>query len=212
MNRLANMTESQRRVAGATLFFAGFVAIAIGVVVAHYANFPETVFIDGVDVPVDVDYLGWIPRHFAVVTLGQIVAIGGSQLIVVACLLLWVIGKPMTWARASFVSLIAWFELVVFFGIIPSEWLNLAQGPLGWTPQKAVALPRWLVLNNEVSISLAVVKDAISGGYHMVMLGAAIVFAYKIQDFGKGGPTTEVPKVSPYGRPLTRVVKSEPEQ
>ena len=197
MNRLANMTESQRRVAGATLFLAGFVAIALGVVVAHYANFPETVFIDGVDVPVDVDYLGWIPRHFAVVTLGQIVAIGGSQLIVVACLLLWVI---------------AWFELVVFFGIIPSEWLNLAQGPLGWTPQKAFTLPRWLVLNNEVSISLAVVKDAISGGYHMVMLGAAIVFAYKIQDFGKGGPVTEVAKVSPYGRPLTRVVKSEPEQ
>lgn len=207
MNRLAQMTESQRRVAGSALLLIGTVAVVLGVVIAHYANFPETVFVDGVDVPVQVDLLGWIPRHYSVVVLGQIIAIGGSQLIVAALLLLWVIEKTMTWARASFLGLITWFELVVYFGIIPSEWLNLAQGPLSWTPQKSVAIPRWLVLNNDIEVSLAVAKDAISGGYHMVMLGAAIFFAYKIQDFGKVKATTPEAKVSPYGRPLTKVEK-----
>lgn len=207
MNRLAQMTESQRRVAGSTLLSLGIIAVALGVVIAHYANFPETVFIDGVDVPVQVDFLGWIPRHYTVVVLGQIIAIGGSQMVVLALLLLSVIGKAMTWARASFVGLIAWFELVVYFGIIPSEWLNLAQGPLSWTPQKTVAIPKWLVLNNDVDVSLAVAKDAISGGYHMVMLGAAIFFAYKIQEFGKVTAAASETKVSPYGRPLTKVEK-----
>lgn len=210
MNRLAQLDDSQRRIGGFALLAIGTVAVALGVIWAHYALFPETEFVGGVEVDVEVDtFLGNIPRHWLSVTIGQLVAVAGSQMIVVGALLLWIIGKPMTWARAGFLTFITWFELVMFFGIIPSEWLNLAQGPLAWTTQKEfVSLPdslSFLLLNNDVSVSLAAVKDAISGAYHMIALGAAIVFAYKVQDFGKteDKPAADV-ELSPYGRPLVK--------
>ncbi len=81
---------------------------------------------------------------------------------------------------------LTWIELVVIFGIVPSEWLSLSQTDLDWSPQKIfVTIPSWLVLGNEVAISYAALKDIISGGYHVTVSGVRSSFAYKIQDFGK---------------------------
>ena len=92
----------------------------------------------------------------------------------------------MTWARATFVAWLVWIEFVLIFGMVPSEWLNLSQTDLDWSPQKIfVTLPAWLVLGNEVSISYAALKDIVSIGYHNVVLVGAIIFAYRIQGIGK---------------------------
>lgn len=145
----------------------------------------------------------WIP-----VTFGQITAAAGSQFIIAGAFLVWVTGKPMTWARAGFATFLTWYELVLFYGIIPSEWLNLTQGPLGWTSQKVfLTVPKWLVLNNDVEISFAVLKDAVSGGYHAVVLGLGILLAFKIQGFGLGVPSPKAEVSSPYGRPLSKATK-----
>ncbi len=95
----------------------------------------------------------------------------------------------------------------MIFGIVPSEWLNLAQTDLDWSPQRvAFTVPPWLVLGNQLDISWAAIKDAISGTYNLVMLVAAAVFAYKLQDVGKPRPAADKPavRISPYGRPLVR--------
>lgn len=206
MNRIAELDEKQRTRLGAAALFIGSLMLAVGVIVAHYAAFPETELIEGVNVPVHVDYLGWIPRGWVWVTFGQIIGFVGSQLMVVGALFLWFIGRKLTWARATFGAFIAWIQLVLYFGIVPSEWLNLTQGPLEFTAQRiAFTVPKWLVLGNEVDISLSAVKDAVSGGYNTVMLGAAIVFAYKIQDWGKSKPGAGAKeKQSVYGRPLVK--------
>jgi len=206
MNRLAELNEKQRTRLGSVALLVGTLALAVGVVIAHYASFPETELIDGLDVPVQVDYLGWIPRGWLWVTLGQIIAFGGSQLMVVGSLFLWFIGRKLTWARASFGAFVAWIELVLFFGVVPSEWLNLTQGPLEFTAQRiAFTIPKWLVLGNQVDISLSVIKDAVSGAYNTIMLGVAVVFAYKIQDWGKKKPgAAGEEKQSVYGRPLVK--------
>ncbi len=210
MNRLAQLDDSKRRIGGFALLSIGTVALALGILWAHYALFPKTEFVDGVEIDVVVDtFLGNIPRHWASVTLGQLVAVTGSQMIVVGVLLLAVIGKPMTWARAGFTAFVTWFQFVLYFGIIPSEWLNLSQGPLSWTAQKEFfSLPdslSFLLLNNDVAISFAAVKDVVSITYNMAVLGAAIFFAIKVQDFGKTEPkAVEEPKLSPYGRPLMK--------
>ncbi|MDH3540027.1 MAG: hypothetical protein OEP52_08540 [Acidimicrobiia bacterium] len=200
MNWLARLDDKQRSLFGSISMTLGIGAVTVGVLWAHYANF---------SVESDVDtFLSLVPRGWWSVTIGQIVAVGGSQMIVLGALMLFVIHKKMTWARAGLTTFIAWFELLLVYGIIPSEWLNLTQGPLGWTSQKDIPfispLPKWLVLNNEVSLSLAVLKDAISGAYHMVVLAGGIWFAYKVQDFGKGQPAAEAPATSPYGRPLVK--------
>lgn len=206
MKRLSELDQKQRARLGAAALFIGTLMLAVGVIVAHYAAFPETELIDGAEVPLQVDYLGWIPRGWQWVTLGQLIAFGGSQLMVVGALFMWFIGRKLTWARATFGAFIAWIELVLYFGVVPSEWLNLTQGPLEFTAQRiAFTIPKWLVLGNQVDISFSVIKDAVSGGYNTIMLGAAIFFAYKIQGWGKPQPVKPgEEKQSVYGRPLVK--------
>jgi hypothetical protein len=206
IDRLASMDVNARNRLSWAMMGMGIVALAIGVVVAHYALFPETVVESGVEVAVEVDYLGWIPRGWIPVTIGQLVAFGGSQLMILAAVLLWVADKKMTWARAGFLAWLVWIEFVLIFGVVPSEWLNLTQGPFGWTRQRiAFEIPPWLVLNNSIEISYAVIKDAVSGAYNIAVLGFSFWFAYRIQDWGRAKPeaATEA-QTSPYGRPLIK--------
>lgn len=198
MYRLAELDERRRTQIGWAGLLMGTVMLAVGVWWAHYAGFSS----EG-----SVDYFGWVPRGWVWFTLGQLVAFAGSQLMIVGALTLWVLSRPMTWARAAFAAWVTWIELVLIFGVVPSEWLNLTQGPLEWTSQKiAFVIPPWLMLGNEVAISFAAIKDAVSGGYNTVMLVAAAAFAYQLQGMRKGRPAAadKPQRLSPYGRPLVK--------
>lgn len=196
-----------------------------------------------VDVLVDVDYFGWVPRGCLAgnnsrlvstapiigvsganwclpwFTVGHLTALAGSQIIVIGLAIALILGRRMTWALASFAAFLTFFELVMFMGTVPSEWLNLAQGPLGWTEQN-IAFPRehhpqflqdaWriLFLNNNIQISWGFIKDFVSVNLNMAVLTFAIVIAWKFQDWSKpleDEAPGEAP-VSPYGRPLVRLV------
>lgn len=198
MHVLADMPDDRRRLLGTAFLSLGVLGVGFGVLWAHFAFLAE---------PSPVTWTNWIPRHWFSVAFGQLNAVAASQLIVLGALMVWVINKPLTWARAGFLTLITWFELVLFFGIIPSEWLTLAQGPLQWTRQNVfLTIPENLLpTGSSIEVTGYVLKDAVSGGYHTVMLGAAIVFAYKIQDFGKKPKKSSADVVSPYGRVLTKV-------
>ena len=154
-----------------------------------------------------IGYLEFVPRHWLVFTAGQLVAFGGSQLMLAGAALLWVANQPLTWARAGLAAWLAWIELVLLWGVVPSEWLNLTQGPLGWTSQNIfLTIPPWLVLNNPIDISYAALKDMIAGGYHMFSLVVVLWFAFKIQDWGKTAPKQDDSVTeSPYGRPMRKV-------
>ncbi len=206
IDRLASMDIQVRNRLSWAMMSVGIVALALGTIWAHYALFPNTIVESGVEIAVEVDYLGWIPRGWVSVTIGQLVAFSGSQFMILAAILLWVADKKMTWARAGFLAWLVFLELVLIYGVVPSEWLNLTQGPLGWTRQRiAFQIPPWLVLNNTIEISYAVIKDAVSGTYHIVMLAVSFWFGYRIQDWGKKKPAEAVEsQTSPYGRPLVK--------
>jgi hypothetical protein len=199
MHRLGELNEQQRSRIGWGLLVAGTLTLAVGVVIVHWAQF-------GPDDAVDV--LGWMPRGWFPKAIGYLVALGGSQMMLVGAAFAFVLGRRMTWAVAALAAFLTWIELVIVFAIVPSEWLNLAQTDLDWSSQRiAFTIPPWLVLGNEIEVSFAALKDAISGTYNLVMLGAAILFAYKIQDLGKPRPVTaaaEALVLSPYGRPLVK--------
>lgn len=203
LHRLANLSEQHRSRLAWALMVLGLGALVVGVFFAHAGLAP-----DG-SAPGEehfATYLSWVPRHWVVFTAGQLVAIGGSQFLLAGMALRWVANREMTWARAGFAAWLAFIELVIVWGIIPSEWLNLTQGPLGFTSQKiAFTIPRWLVLNNPISISYAALKDMVVGGYHLVSLGAVLYVALKLQSWGKTTPeSVGGPTVSPYGRPLRK--------
>ncbi|GIU91540.1 MAG: hypothetical protein KatS3mg011_0446 [Acidimicrobiia bacterium] len=207
MYRLGQLDEAQRFRIGTALLAVGAVLMAVGVILVHYAQFPQTQLVDGREVPVVVDYFNWIPRGWLPKAVGYLIAFAASQALLAGAAILWVLNQKMTWARAAFAAFLAWIEFVLIFGIVPSEWLNLSQTDLDWSYQReAFEIPSWLLLGNEVTVSLGAIKDAISGTYNLVALFGAAVFAYKLQDISKqpARPAAAEPPKSPYGRPLVR--------
>lgn len=211
MYRLGELDASQRLTYGSVMLGIGTLLMVVGVIVVHWAAIPQTEFVDGEFVPVTVDYLNWMPRGIWWKALGYVIAFVASQLMIVGAAFVFVLGRKMSWAVASIAATLAWMELVIIFGIVPSEWLNFSQTDLDWSSQRFVPgldpIPPFLVLGNEISISWAVVKDAISGTYNLVMLVAGGIFAYKIQDIYSGRPETAkqpATTTSPYGRTLVK--------
>lgn len=192
------MTDRKRRLIAIGGLLVGLFIFAVGIVVAHFTNLPDEDSLGNEILPA-------IPRGWQLYTLGQLTAVAGSQVMIIAAVYGWLWEKPVTWVRAGVGALLGWIELVIFFGIIPSEMLNLAQGPLGWTSRTAFTIPSWLVLNNEISISYATIKDALVAGYYTNAFIVLIVGIYMAQEWIKKRDEGQVvTKISPYGRPLTK--------
>jgi hypothetical protein len=207
MYRLAELSDGRRRAIGGGLLVAGILGLVVGVIWIHWASYPQVEVVDGVEVPVVVDFMNWFPRGVWWKAAGYLIVGGATTFALIGATFLWVLNQKMTWARATIAALISWVALVFFFGMVPSEWLNFAQTDLEWSSQRiALVIPPVLVLGNEVEISYAAIKDIISGGYHVVMLVAAAVLALQIQKIKEGRPAKARPAelISPYGRPLVR--------
>ena len=207
MYRLGELSDARRKSIGAGLLILGILGLGLGIVWIHWASYPDTILVDGVSTPYTVDFLDWFPRGTVWKGIGYLIVLGTTTMALVGAIFLWVLNQRITWARATVAALITWLALVFFFGMVPSEWLNYAQTDLDWSSQRvAVSIPPFLVLGNTVDISWAVIKDSISMGYHLVMLGAAAGLAIQIQKIKEGRPAGAAPveKKSPYGRPLVK--------
>lgn len=193
------MTDRKRVLVGVGGLAAGLAVFTVGIVIAHFTNLPKF-DAQGNEV------LPSIPRGWQLYTLGQLTAVGGSQIMIGAVVFGWLWERPLTWVRATVAALLGWIQLVLYFGIIPSEMLNLAQGPLEWTSRTAFTIPKWLVLNNEVSISYSALKDAIVAGYYTNAFIALVVGIYMAQEWiKKRREAPVVTAVSDYGRPMQKV-------
>jgi len=207
MYRLAELSDSTRRKAGWGLLLLGTGLLVAGVLLIHFASMSLTHVVDGVEEPIVVEYFNWVPRGALWQGLGYLVVFAASQMMIAGFVLLWVLNSRMTWSRAIFTAFLTWLELVIIFGMVPSEWLSFAQTDLDWSSQRvALVVPPILVLGNDVELSYAVLKDSISMGYHLVMLGVAAVFTLEVQKIAKGRPASadKPEKKSPYGRPLVK--------
>lgn len=199
----ADMTDNRelgryRMIGIAAIVAGGIVAIA-GSLFAHFTGLSELNDVGAEIYPA-------IPRGWQWVLIGQVISLGGGLVLIAGVALAFLYRREMTWARASLGAALFTALMMIFYGIVPNEWLTLTQSVWEWTPQKiAITLPKWLMLNNEVSISYAAVKDAVSGIYHLVITGAVAVSMYQWQVRAGKRVTAPTPEpVSPYGRPLTK--------
>jgi len=206
MYRLAELSDSKRKSLGSMLLLLGILGLSLGVVWIHWAQLSETELVNGVEVPVVVDYLNWFPRGTLMKGLGYLIVLGTTTMALIGASFLWILNQKMTWARATVAAMLAWIALLFFFGIVPSEWLNFAQTDLEWGNDPALVIPAPLVLGNTVELSYSAIKDAISGGYHIALLVAAPLFALQLQKMKDGRPASAQPaeQKSPYGRPLVK--------
>jgi hypothetical protein len=202
------VTAQTRRKLGVVGLWAGGVLFVGGIVIAHFTGLPT-------HDSVGREIYSWIPRCaffendparcWVLPIAGQSIALLGSQLMMGAIVLGWIYRQEMTWAKATVGAFLFTLEMMILFGIVPNQWLNLAQGTLDWSENKDVfTIPPWLVLNNEVTITFGVLKDAIAGGYSAGVLGTVAIVAYQVQERSKRAGQPPPTTTSQYGRPVVR--------
>ncbi|MFQ5517119.1 MAG: hypothetical protein ACE5E8_06045 [Acidimicrobiia bacterium] len=191
------MTASTKRRLGWAGLVVGLLVFTFGFVAVHFTGLPEQDSL-GVDI-----YPG-IPRGWQVVLIGQLIAFTGSQFAIAAVVVGWLWERKMTWARATLGALIFALESTIIFGIVPNEWLNLTQGTLEFTGQRiAFSLPGWLVLNNDVAISFATIKDVVHAGWDTLWFTGMLVGIYQWQ-VRQQRPSIRPQPLSTYGRPVVK--------
>ena len=89
---------------------SGIGGMTIGVIIAHFAGFPKGEVID---------YFNWIPRGWLPQTIGQLIAFGASQLLLLGLVLIVWNDKELTWAKATYFAFLTWIEMSILLGIVP---------------------------------------------------------------------------------------------
>lgn len=182
---------------------AGMGLVVVGIVVAIAASF--LVHTAEADTFNDLGEEIWIgfPRGWIPATIAQTIALGGVLMVMGGVALAFLYQRELTWARAMLGAVLFAALMFVIFAIIPNQMLTLFQTTLEWTPQRTfLTIPPWLVLNNEVAISYAALKDMIVAGYVTTMLIVIPVVMYQWQERSKRAADTKPEPVSRYGRPL----------
>lgn len=190
------MTNGMKLAAGLTAIVIGAVTTIAASMFVHAAESPTTDAVGN-------ELYSFVPRGWFPATIGQLIAIGGVFLILGGATLAFVYGRPFTWARAAIGAWLFTAMAVVVFGVIPNQWVALAQASLEWTPQKVfVTIPPALVLGNELSISYAALQQMIIGGYPVVMLGLIATVMVQWQKRTRAVKKPRPTPVSAFGRPM----------
>ena len=178
---------------------AGLLTTVAGFMFSHFAGLAQ------VD-DVGREIYPSIPKGWLLELAGQAVAVGGVLLGMAGLTLAFLFRRKLTWARASLGALLFTALMIILFGIVPNQWLSLAQGQLDWSSARIIyRVPSWLVLNNEIAISAETAKEAILGGYVANLTAVIVVVMYQWQALEKKRRSGPPPQpVSEYGRPMTR--------
>ena len=190
------VSERRHLITGIALIVIGLLVAIGGSFVVHMVEAPE------------FDELGRalypnVPRGWVLVVLAQLVALGGVLLAMAGITFGWIYGRRLTWASAMLGAVLFAGLMFIIFAVIPNQFLTLTQATLEWTPQKIfVTIPAVAVMNNDVAISYAALKDMISAGYVTAMLFLIPVIMYQWQGRGMKADKPKPTPISNYGRPM----------
>jgi hypothetical protein len=181
----------------------GLAVTAVGLLVALAASWGVHAAEADVVNDLGAEIYTFVPRGWQWAIGFQTVALGGGLLAIAGLTFAFLYDRPMTWARAALGATLFAALMMIIFGIIPNQFLTLTQSTLDWSPQRVFyVLPSGLVLNNEVAISYAALKDMISGGYSLGAFIGVAVFMWWWQGRQKRADQPKPTPVSAYGRPM----------
>lgn len=120
------------------------------------------------------------------------------------------VGTPVSWGEAMVGSVYVFFVAFLAYGVVPHQWLTLAENELSWRADRIVHGPGeilkpqadggWLPL----TITYRTVSDSIAGAFYVVFLGGQIWLWGAWQGRDKAAAKgTDIVK-STYGRPLIK--------
>jgi hypothetical protein len=112
------------------------------------------------------------------------------------------VGTPVTWGEAMVAATYVFAIFTLAYGIVPHQWLTLAESELNWRADRLVAGPFNVIGVLPVDITYRVLKDLVATIIYVVFLGGHVALWAIWQGRGRERPK-EIP-TSPYGRPLAR--------
>ncbi|HUF32194.1 MAG TPA: hypothetical protein VMN58_03160 [Acidimicrobiales bacterium] len=111
-------------------------------------------------------------------------------------------GTPLTWGEAMVAATYVFAIFTLAYGVVPHQWLTLAESELNWRQDRLVSGPFGIIEAGPIEITYRVLKDLVATIIYVVFLGGHIALWAIWQGRGKEKPK-EIP-TSPYGRPLAR--------
>lgn len=114
------------------------------------------------------------------------------------------VGKPVTWGEALLAGTYIYALLFLMYGVVPHQWLTLADGPWQWRKDAIVAGPgsTGFLKDLPFSVTKQTLRDIVVTMIYIVFLGAQIAGWALWQNRGKAKPVAI--ETSTYGRPLVK--------
>lgn len=113
------------------------------------------------------------------------------------------VGQPITWGEAMVASVWAFFMMFWWYGVVPHQWLTLADNELNWRSDKIWYGPGRIIDKLPFTVSYVVLRDIIVLVIYGGALAANVMLWSMWQNRGKKKPSTDVAR-SGYGRPLVK--------
>jgi uncharacterized membrane protein len=119
------------------------------------------------------------------------------------------VGAPLTWAEAMLAAAYCFFLAFLAYGVVPHQWLMLAENEWAWRGDRVVvgpggilepqALGGWLPF----TLTYRVLGDTVAVVIYGIFLAAHVALFAIWQDRAKARPAADVVR-STYGRPLVK--------
>ena len=119
------------------------------------------------------------------------------------------IGTPLSWGEAMIAATWAFFLMFWWYGVVPHQWLTLADNEWNWRPDRLWHGPSFGIFDDGILTKLPFTlhyqhaRDFIAAGIYVVALGLNGVLFARWQRRGTKAVSTEIER-SDYGRPLVR--------
>ena len=120
------------------------------------------------------------------------------------------VGTPVTWGEATLGATYVFFLAFMAYGVVPHQWLTLAENELSWRADRIVFGPGnilqpisqggWVPFD----ITYRTISDSIAGVFYVVFLSAQVVLWLVWQGRGKAADKGQQIVKSTYGRPLVK--------
>ena len=124
-------------------------------------------------------------------------------------------GTPLTWGEAFLAATFIFALMLMFYGIVPNQWLQWSGNELGWRSD-SIGVPTpfgrlWdegltFFGRGRITITASSVADAIAGAFYVIFFVLQIVGWLWWQKRGKKTAAPPAIETSAFGRPLVRKV------
>ena len=114
-------------------------------------------------------------------------------------------GRYLTWGEAMAAAVFAFILFNLWYGVIPHQWITLADKEWGWRTDRLVYGPANIFEPNRflpITINYQVIRDLVVVGIYGVALTLHVYHWAQWQNRAK--PKAEVVATTAYGRPLAR--------